>query len=85
MDIVTEWPLALCDFRSINGERDLRASDIVKPDYIGESYVATHDPSHAWYFLSSQTFQEGWLLKLYDSKPGVPNSKRLGPAVGRCC
>ena len=71
---VEEWPLALCDFRSVDKE-DLRASDIVKDDYNGESYVSTYNPKHAWYYLSEQKYHEAWMIKLFDSKPGVADSE----------
>lgn len=72
---IEEWPLALCDFRSVDSERDLKASDIVKPDYAGESYVSIYNPKHAWYYLSKQEYHEAWMIKLFDSKPGVANSE----------
>ena len=74
MPTVTEWPLALCDARSVDKERDLQPSDIVKPDYVGESYVAYHNPAHKWHYLKDQSFEEAWVIKLFDSKPGVANS-----------
>ena len=47
----------------------------MKPDYVGESYVSTYNPKHAWYYLSKQEYHEAWMIKLFDSKPGVANSE----------
>ena len=73
--VISEWPLALCDSTSVDRVNDLKPADIVKSDYVGESYVAFHNPTHRWYYISDQTFEEAWLIKLYDSKPGVANSE----------
>lgn len=81
MDRVTEWPLALCDAASVD-EHDLRATDQIKRlkgsaisdnSFVQiESYVAHHSRNHMWYYLKDQAFEEGWLLKLYDSKLDEP-------------
>jgi len=85
VDVVTEWPLALCDFGSLDIAKDLQPSDMVKRrkgtrasenkfDEI-ESFVAFHNPRHKWIFLDKQTFNEGWLIKLYDSKQDTAQSR----------
>lgn len=75
VDAVTQWPLALCDNRTVNPRRDLKPFDLVRDDYIGESYVSFYSSHHRWYFIGGQTFQEGWLMKLYDSKYPDTNGK----------
>lgn len=75
---ITEWPLALCDYKSVDRDSDLISTDQVKPAKgpgttdstftIVESYVSFHNPRHTWYYLKDQTFNEGWLFKIYDSK-----------------
>ncbi|CRL22787.1 unnamed protein product [Penicillium camemberti] len=75
---ITEWPLALCDYKSVDRDSDLISTDQVKPAKgpgttdstfaIVESYVSFHNPRHTWYYLKNQTFNEGWLFKIYDSK-----------------
>jgi hypothetical protein len=99
---VEEWPLALCDCSSVDKERDVREADQVKKrkgskesdnDFeVIEGYVAFHHPNHAWYYLRDQTFHEGWLIKLYDSEPGVASGVLHtavdiggGPVARRSC
>lgn len=65
--------------------RDLRAADQVKRrkgskesdnDFeVIESYTAHHHPDHKWYYLANQKFNEGWLIKLYDSQVGAADGK----------
>lgn len=82
---MTEWPLALCDFTSVDSGVDLKAVDQVKPlkgskpsdnAFVEiESYVSFYNPQHVWCYLDSQAFDEGWLFKLYDSRDGVAKRK----------
>ncbi|KAJ6079730.1 hypothetical protein N7467_009483 [Penicillium canescens] len=72
--VVTEWPLVLCDFQSVDLEKDLRASDVITRNYIGESFAAHYSPNHRWFSVRDQRFSEGWMIKIYDSKPGVAHT-----------
>ena len=63
---VYESPLAVCNAQSI-APTDLVASDIVYRDYVGETYLITHNPTHQWfYFLQMQPY-EVLLFKCFDS------------------
>jgi len=76
VDTVEQFPLALCDARTVDTDNDVRPSDVVKQTYIGESYIAMFSPQHVWHYLSRMRFSEGWLFKLFDSEAGpagVPN------------
>lgn len=71
-----DWPLALCDPRSINVEADLEPCDLVYPDYVVENrqlYWAEHQE---WWWCSNQTEDEAWIFLQSDtsnnSKPGEP-------------
>lgn len=60
-------PLAFCDARSI-AEGDLVPSDLVYPDWVGETYSFHHNPAHRWYHVPGQRPDEPVLLKIYDSR-----------------
>ena len=64
---VQQQPLALCDARSIALE-DLLPSDLVYPDWTGETYAFAYNPRHRWYWLPQQTPDEVALLKIYDNR-----------------
>ncbi|KAL6410190.1 hypothetical protein AUP68_06602 [Ilyonectria robusta] len=72
---VTEWPLALCDSRTVRHDRDFQSSNVVPADRIGESYMAYHHPEHSWYFLSEQAGDEAWVFMSWDSDPHAPQRK----------
>ena len=63
---VQQAPLALCDARSIE-TAELLASDLVYPDWTGETYALAYHPRHRWYWYPAQTPDEVALLKVYDS------------------
>lgn len=63
---VLRTPLALCDGRTIAPE-DLLPSDLVYPDWTGETYAVAFNPRHRWYWHPRQTPTEATLIKVYDS------------------
>jgi hypothetical protein len=63
---VLRTPLAVCDARSIALD-DLIASDLVYPDWTGETFAVAFSPAHLWYWHPRQTPAEATLIKVYDS------------------
>jgi hypothetical protein len=63
---VLSTPLAVCDARSMELP-DLIPSDLVYPDWVGETYSIGFNPRHRWYWYPRQTPAEATLLKIYDS------------------
>jgi len=64
---VEQFPLALCDARTISGD-DLIPSDLVYRDKVGETYAFKFNPQHRWYYYPRLTPDEALLLKIYDSR-----------------
>ncbi|KAI0310447.1 hypothetical protein OF83DRAFT_1070509 [Amylostereum chailletii] len=62
-----EWPLALCDYRSIDVERDLVAMDLKYPDRDGETFGVRFHEGHKWKYVRGLTPEEGVLIKCFDS------------------
>ncbi|KAK1226891.1 hypothetical protein PQX77_010107 [Marasmius sp. AFHP31] len=63
----TDWPLAVCDFRSVNWEKDLVPSDLKYPDRVGETFAVRHNPDHKWKYVRGLAPEELILIKCYDS------------------
>jgi hypothetical protein len=63
---VRQTPLAVCDARTIEVS-DLLASDLIYPDWTGETYALAFNPRHRWYWYPHQTPSEATLLKIFDS------------------
>ncbi|KAK1223373.1 hypothetical protein PQX77_013772 [Marasmius sp. AFHP31] len=62
-----DWPLALCDFRSVNWEKDLVPADLKFPDRDGQTFVVKYNPDHKWKYVRGLTPEELILIKCYDS------------------
>jgi hypothetical protein len=68
---VLQTPLAVCDARTIEAT-DLLASDLVYPEWTGETYSVAFNPRHRWYWYPHQLPSEATLLKIYDSATDGP-------------
>lgn len=66
-ETVQRTPLAFCDARSIDAA-ELLPSDLVYPDWTGETYSFSYSPKHRWYYVPQQRTDEVTLLKIYDSQ-----------------
>ncbi|KAF8518956.1 hypothetical protein BU17DRAFT_90435 [Hysterangium stoloniferum] len=64
----TDFPLALCDFRSINWETDLVRTTLKFRDRDGETFSVKYNPAHKWKYLRGMTLDEAVLIKCFDSK-----------------
>ncbi|KAK7047103.1 hypothetical protein VNI00_006768 [Paramarasmius palmivorus] len=62
-----DWPLAVCDYRSVNPKEDLVPVDLVYPDRVGETYGVNYNPDHKWKYLRGISPEEVILIKCYDS------------------
>ncbi|KAJ7318143.1 hypothetical protein DFH08DRAFT_892781 [Mycena albidolilacea] len=62
-----DWPLALCDFRSVDPANDVLPVALVYPDREGETFGVKYNPNQKWNFFSAVTPEELILIKCYDS------------------
>lgn len=70
-----DWPLAVCDYNSIDVVKDLVPTDHVFPDRVEENYNLFPNPSQRWYYLKNQYPEEALLFKIYDSNTAVSRCK----------
>jgi len=63
-----DWPLALCDFTSIDYKRDLIPTTLKYPDRDGETFGVQFSENHRWKYLRGITEDEFLLIKCYDSQ-----------------
>jgi len=64
-----DWPLALCDGRSVNA-RDLAETDIEYPGRRGEIYHVRYNPDQRWYYVPAMRLDEALLIKCADTREG---------------
>lgn len=69
VDPVEDYPLALCDARSLNIE-DLITTERRAPNHVGEIQLAVHDPRHRWFYYPEMRPPEVLLFKTFDSIDG---------------
>jgi hypothetical protein len=65
--VALDWPLALCDFNSVDRSRDLVPHTLKYPDRDGETYGVQWNESHRWKYVRGMTPEEGVLIKCFDS------------------
>ncbi|KAK7025454.1 hypothetical protein VNI00_015982 [Paramarasmius palmivorus] len=62
-----DWPLALCDFSTIDRKADLVPVALIYPDREGETFGVKFSPDHRWKYKKGMTPEEVVLIKCYDS------------------
>jgi len=69
VDPVEDYPLALCDARSIE-RPDLIDCERRAPNHIGEIQLAVHNAGQRWFYFSAMRPPEVLLFKTFDSLDG---------------
>ena len=80
VDPVEDYPLALCDTRSVN-PLDLIDSERRAPNHRGEIQLAVHAPEQRWYYYPEMRPPEVLLFKTFDSKDGGVNPCSIHSAI----
>ncbi|RDW85280.1 hypothetical protein BP6252_02870 [Coleophoma cylindrospora] len=62
-----DWPLGLVDYKSIDKDSDLVASDNIYTHVIRETYNVLYNPKHKWYYLENQQPNEVLMFKTFDT------------------
>ena len=75
VDLVQNWPLAMCDARSID-ITDQVDTERRSPTHTGEILLVTHNPQHRWFYYSKMRPTEVLVFKTFDSEDcdSKPNS-----------
>ncbi|KDQ56815.1 hypothetical protein JAAARDRAFT_132141 [Jaapia argillacea MUCL 33604] len=69
--VALDWPLAFCDFQSVDPKGDFVPTTLRYPDYNGETMSVKYNPGHKWKYVKGMTPEEFVLIKCFDSKEGV--------------
>ena len=80
VDPVEDYPLALCDARSVN-PLDLVDSERRAPNHRGEIQLAVHSSEQRWYYYPEMRPPEVLLFKTFDSKDGGINPCSIHSAI----
>jgi hypothetical protein len=58
-----DWPLALCDYRSVDLKREVIPVKLIFPDREGETLGVKYNKNHMWKYLEGMTPDEFVLIK----------------------
>ncbi|KAL4939105.1 hypothetical protein BDV06DRAFT_225337 [Aspergillus oleicola] len=80
---LNDWPLGLCDARSVDYRNDVMAGDIVFDDFYTENLQVLYNPNHKWYYLPDHKVSEALIFKSADSEhseaPASPHAGFYNP------
>jgi len=62
-----DWPLAVCDYSSINIGKDVTPADRLFEDRLGENQLLFHSEQHKWYYIEKQETQDLLVFRNTDS------------------
>ncbi|KAG5653927.1 hypothetical protein H0H81_009284 [Sphagnurus paluster] len=62
-----DWPLTLCDYRSVDPKEDTVPIALVYPDHEGETLGVRYNPNQRWNYFRGVTPEEAILIKCFDS------------------
>ncbi|KIY66356.1 hypothetical protein CYLTODRAFT_423512 [Cylindrobasidium torrendii FP15055 ss-10] len=62
-----DWPLALCDYRSVDAQKDVQPVALIYPDREGETYSVQFNPNQRWGYFRGMSPDEFVLIKCFDS------------------
>ena len=62
-----DWPLALCDARSVSHNYDTIAADIVERQWVSENMRLYYNSKHRWYYYEGLCDDEVILFRQSDS------------------
>ncbi|KAI1123555.1 hypothetical protein F5Y10DRAFT_280843 [Nemania abortiva] len=63
-----DWPLAICDGLTVSSQ-DVRDSDVIHYNQIGENSLLHSNEQHRWYYLSGQATDECLVFRNVSSDP----------------
>ncbi|MFC7817457.1 MULTISPECIES: CmcJ/NvfI family oxidoreductase [unclassified Streptomyces] len=78
---VRNYPLAVCDYRSLHVSADLVPTRLLFPDWLKdrETFSVKHNPDHRWYYWNGMSPDEVLVFKCYDSASRSLASPAEGP------
>ena len=70
---IIDEPLAICDYRSIDIDRDVHQFTYRGLDKLYTAYTMSHNDqdAHVWYYMSQMRSNEMFIFKIFDSKSAV--------------
>ncbi|KAI0545211.1 hypothetical protein F4679DRAFT_599885 [Xylaria curta] len=67
-----DWPLAVCDWTSIDQNQDVLLNDGIRRDKVDENATLHPNKAHRWYYIKDQTTDELVVFRNSHSKEKLP-------------
>ena len=61
--VALDWPLALCDYRTVDRAHDLVPTTLKYPDHDGETFSVKFNPANRWKYVRGMEPDEFVLIK----------------------
>lgn len=67
-----DWPLALCDYQSVDLDKDVVSNDCLHAASVGENWLLHANENHRWYYMSGQEEDDLIVFRNIDSEGLLP-------------
>jgi hypothetical protein len=67
-----DWPLALCDYTTIDPKEDIRLNDAIRRDLVGECSLLHYNQAHRWYHFKNQGINDLIVFRNSNSHGKLP-------------
>ena len=67
-----DWPLALCDYQSVDLDKDVVANDCLHEANVGENWLLHANENHRWFYMSGQEEDDLIVFRNIDSEGILP-------------
>ena len=62
-----DWPLAMCDWTTIDPQTDIRVNDAIRRDRVDENAILHYNEKHKWYIMKDQSVEDLIIFRNADS------------------
>jgi hypothetical protein len=79
-----DWPLAVCDYTSIDKENDIILLDAIRRDRVDEICGLHYNESHRWHYLKNQGVNDLLVFRNADSEGERASKSQLILLISQC-
>lgn len=62
-----DWPLAICDWTTVDPENDILLNDAIRRDRVDENSLLHHNEAHKWHYINGQNPSDLFVFRNVDS------------------
>lgn len=67
-----DWPLAVCDYNTIDQDNDIILTDSIRRNMIIEVSLLHYNEAHKWYYLDGHGIEDLLVFRNVDSEGKLP-------------